>query len=63
MGDAFVTVLAAEGGEDVEGSAILLPAIYDIVWSAVAFTIGTVDPVAIAVRRSLANVRHTIAST
>jgi F-type H+-transporting ATPase subunit b len=39
VGDAFVTVLAAEGGEEVEGSAILLPAIYDIVWSAVAFTI------------------------
>lgn len=38
MGDAF-TVLAAEGGEEVEGSAILLPAIYDIVWSAVAFAI------------------------
>lgn len=34
-----VTLLAAEGGEEVEGSDILLPAIYDIVWSAVAFTI------------------------
>jgi F-type H+-transporting ATPase subunit b len=39
VGDAFVTVLAAEGGAEVEGSAILVPAIYDIVWSAVAFTI------------------------
>jgi F-type H+-transporting ATPase subunit b len=39
VGDAFVTVLAAEGGEEVEGSAILVPAIYDIVWSAVAFSI------------------------
>jgi F-type H+-transporting ATPase subunit b len=36
--DAVVTLLAAEGGE-VEGSAILLPAVYDILWSAVAFTI------------------------
>jgi F-type H+-transporting ATPase subunit b len=36
--DAVVTLLAAEGGE-VEGGAILLPAVYDILWSAVAFTI------------------------
>lgn len=39
MDDSLVTLLAAEGGEDVEGSDILLPAIYDIVWSAVSFAI------------------------
>jgi F-type H+-transporting ATPase subunit b len=38
VGDRVV-VLAAEGGAEVEGSAILIPAIYDIVWSAVAFAI------------------------
>ena len=37
--DSLVTLLAAEGGEDVEGSEILLPATYDIVWSAVSFAI------------------------
>jgi F-type H+-transporting ATPase subunit b len=36
--DAVITLIAAEGGE-VEGSAILLPAWYDILWSAVAFAI------------------------
>ena len=39
MNDSLVTLLAAEGGEEVEGSQILLPAIYDIVWSAVSFAI------------------------
>jgi F-type H+-transporting ATPase subunit b len=38
VGDA-ATILAVEGGEEVEGSLILLPAIYDIVWSAVSFAI------------------------
>jgi F-type H+-transporting ATPase subunit b len=36
--DPVQTVLAA-GGEEVEGSAVLIPAIYDVVWSAVAFAI------------------------
>lgn len=35
--DATPALLAAEG--EVEGSAVLTPAIYDIVWSAVAFVI------------------------
>ncbi len=35
----LLSVLASEGGEEVEGSQILLPAIYDIVWSAVSFAI------------------------
>lgn len=36
---SLLDVLASEGGEEVEGSQILLPAIYDIVWSAVSFAI------------------------
>ncbi len=32
-------LLASEGGEEVEGSAILIPALYDIFWSAVSFVI------------------------
>jgi F-type H+-transporting ATPase subunit b len=39
MGEQARTAVLAAGGEDVEGSAVLLPAIYDIVWSAVAFAI------------------------
>jgi len=39
LDDSFVTLLAAEGGEEVEGSQILLPAVYDILWSAVSFAI------------------------
>jgi F-type H+-transporting ATPase subunit b len=39
VNDSLVTLLAAEGGEEVEGSQILLPAIYDIVWSALSFAI------------------------
>ena len=35
--EATQALLAVEG--DVEGSAVLTPAIYDIVWSAVAFAI------------------------
>jgi len=38
LDDSLVTLLAVEG-EPVEGSQILLPAIYDIVWSAVSFAI------------------------
>lgn len=35
-----VTALrAAEGGQDVEGTAVLLPASYDILWSSVVFVV------------------------
>jgi F-type H+-transporting ATPase subunit b len=30
---------AAEGGQDVEGTAVLLPASYDILWSSVVFVV------------------------
>lgn len=39
MGEQAVPAVLAAGGEEVEGSAVLIPAIYDIVWSAVAFAI------------------------
>jgi F-type H+-transporting ATPase subunit b len=39
LDDSLVTLLAAEGGEEVDGTQILLPAVYDIVWSALSFAI------------------------